>query len=246
MDLAKKNALVTGGSRGIGRSVALALARQGVNVAVSYQNNQGKAEDVANLMKAEGVKVVSIRADVSKSREVDEMVRNVQDVLGPLDILINNAGILLSNSMMETTEEIWDKVIETNLKGVFNCCRAVLPSMVQRRSGKIINMSSISGMRGSGPPTYAATKAGIMGLTMSLALELAKYNINVNAVAPGLIDTDMNASDPVGFVKTIKETVPLQRMGLPEEVADAVIFLLQNDYITGEVINISGGRFMSI
>jgi len=246
MELAGKGALVTGGSRGIGRAVALALARERVNVAINYSSNREKAEEVVELAKAEGVAALAVKADVSQSAEVNEMVQRVASTLGNIDILVNNAGILVSKTMLETTEELWDKIFGVNLKGVFNCCKAALPDMVARRSGKIVNMSSISGMRGTGPPTYATSKAGIMGLTMSLALELAKYGICVNAVAPGLTDTEMNASDPVGFVKTIKETVPLQRMGQPGEIAEAVLFLLRNDYVTGEVVNISGGRFMCI
>jgi len=245
MDLSGKNAIVTGASRGIGRGIALALAKEGVNVVVNYYKHQKEAEDTVAEIKKNGCEAIAIRADVSKSEEVKRMVEQTLSKFSIIDILVNNAGIGASGTITEMKENDWDRVIEVNLKGVFNCCQAVVNHMINHRQGKIVNISSIAGLRGTGSVAYVASKSGIVGITMCLARELVDFGITVNAVAPGLIDTDMvNLTEKQK--RDIKKEIPIGWIGKPEHVAQCVVFLLKNDYITGQIINVSGGRLISI
>ena len=241
-----KVALVTGGSRGIGKAIVLELAKRGANVAVNYVKNKDLAEKVVEEAEKFGVKAKAYRADVSKWAEVKEMVDQIVKDFGGIDILVNNAGIIAKTfSVLEIPESEWDAIIDTNLKGAFNCIKAVAPIMIKRGGGKIVNISSVAGkMGGTVGPAYAASKAGLIGLTFSVAQELLKYNITVNAVAPGPIETEMVKNLPEERKKKILARVPMGRFGKPEEVAKAVIFLIENDYITGEVLDVNGGYYM--
>lgn len=245
MKLAGKNALVTGASRGIGRGIALALAKEGTNVAINYFKSKDKAEAVVSEIRNMHCNAIAIRADVSHREEVEKMVGYVLGEFHTIDILVNNAGIGARETIEQVSEEQWDRVIDVNLKGVFNCCKAVVKHMISRRQGKIVNVSSIAGLRGTGSVPYVASKSGIIGITMCLARELIDSGITVNAVAPGLVDTDM-----VGLSKeqriNIKKEVPIGWLGKPEHIAQGVVFLLKDDYITGQIINVSGGRLISI
>lgn len=247
MQLKGKTAVVTGGSRGIGRAIALELASCGANVVVNYTKNSAAADAVVDEIKAMGTLGIAVKADVSIASEVENLVNEVLNTLGSIDILVNNAGITRDNLIIRMTEKEFDDVINTNLKGAFICTKAVSKVMIKQKSGKIINVSSVVGIVGNaGQSNYAAAKAGIIGFTKSMAKELAKRNINVNAVAPGFIQTDMTSvlSDKVKeeFIKNI----PLMRIGKPEDIAKGAAFLASeySDYITGQVINIDGGMVM--
>lgn len=247
MQLKGKTAIVTGGSRGIGRSIALELASKGANVAVTCTKSIESAEAVVREIEAMGVAGMAVKADASKGEEVENLVSEVLNKFGSIDILVNNAGITRDNLIIRMTEQEFDEVININLKGAFICTKAVSRVMIKQKSGKIINVSSVVGIIGNtGQSNYAAAKAGLIGFTKSMAKELAKRGINVNAVAPGFIQTDMTSklSDKVKekFVKNI----PLLRIGKPEDVAKAVLFLASeySDYITGQVISIDGGMVM--
>ncbi|MBS7288023.1 MAG: 3-oxoacyl-ACP reductase FabG [Candidatus Freyarchaeota archaeon] len=245
MDLEGKVALVTGGSGGIGRSICVGLAARGCDVAVNYFSRRDEALMVVDEVRRLGRRGMAVRADVSKMREVEEMVKCVVREMGGIDVLVNCAGILIVRpSILEVTEEEWDRTIEVNLKGVFNCCKAVAKHFIEeRRGGKIVNISSIAGRNGGTVGVhYAASKAGIIGLTMSLASELARYGITVNAVAPGPVDTKLI---PDELKEKLAAMVPLGRIARPDEVASAVIFLLENDHVTGATIDVNGGRWYS-
>jgi len=245
MRLPGKNALVTGASRGIGRGIALALAKEGANVAINYFQSKDKAEAVVSEIRSMHCDAIAIRADVSHREEVEKMVAHVLSKFHTIDILVNNAGIGAHGPIEEVSEEQWDRVINVNLKGVFNCCKAVVKHMTSRKQGKIVNISSIAGLRGTGFVPYVASKSGIIGITMSLARELIDFGITVNAVAPGLIDTDM-----VGLSqekrRNIKREIPIGWLGKPEHIGQCVVFLLKDDYMTGQIINVSGGRMISV
>lgn len=247
MFLDQQVALVTGASRGIGRAIALKLAEQGALVAVNYMGSEDKALEVVEKIKALGSKAIAVQADISQMEEVTEMLKVVEKELGPISILVNNAGINRDNLLMRMKEEEWQKVIDTNLKGVFHCTKGVVRSMMKQRKGKIINISSVVALTGNmGQCNYAAAKAGIIGFTKSVAREVGSRGIQVNAVAPGFIESDMTA----GLSKDIKEQslaqIPLRRFGKPEDIANIVSFLAssQADYITGQVIGVNGGMFM--
>jgi len=245
MDLSGKNAIVTGASRGIGKGIALALAKEGVNILVNYSKNYEKANTTVTEIKKMGCDAMAIKADVSKSQEVKQMMEQALSRFGSIDILVNNAGIGASGKIGQVKEDAWDKVIDVNLKGVFNCCKAVADHMINRKQGRIVNISSIAGLRGTGSIAYVASKAGVIGMTMCLARELIDFGITVNAVAPGLIDTDMvNLTEKQK--RNIKDEIPIGWIGKPEHIAQCVLFLLKNEYITGQVINVSGGRLISI
>jgi len=246
MELRGKNALITGASRGIGKSIALTLARNGVNIAINFLKNKELAENVAKKAISYGIKARIYRADVSNFEEVKSMVEKIISDFGSIDILINNAGIIPKNySITNIPIEEWQKIINVNLTGCFNVVKAVVPYMIKQKEGKIVNMASVAGkMGGTVGPHYAASKAGIIGMTFSLAQELLKYNITVNAIAPGPIETEMIANLPQDVKMKILKRVPMGRFGKPEEVAEAVLFLIKCDFVTGEVIDVNGGYYM--
>lgn len=245
--LRSKIALVTGGSRGIGRAIAIALAEAGADVAINYAGNEAAAEEVVSAISKLGRRAVKIRADVGDVSQVDAMVKEVIDHLGRVDILVNNAGITRDNLIMRMKEDEFDQVIETNLKGVFNCLKAVTRPMMKQRSGKIINITSVIGTTGNaGQANYAAAKAGVIGLTKSAAKELASRGITVNAVAPGFIETDMTDKLTEEMRAPLLDLIPQRRLGQPEEIARVVRFLAGEDaaYITGQTIHVDGGMYM--
>ena len=242
-----KNALVTGASRGIGRAIALELARNGANVVVNYAGSKEKAEAVVNEIEALGRKAVAIQANVANSEEVTALVKDTIDQLGSIDILVNNAGINRDNLLMRMKEDEFDDVIETNLKGVFNCIKAVTRPMMRQRSGKIINLASVVAVAGNpGQVNYVAAKAGVIGMTKTVAKELASRNIHVNAVAPGYIATDMTDELPDNIKEQMLDLIPVNRLGEPEDVAKVVRFLASedSDYMTGQTIHVDGGMVM--
>ncbi|MCA1903725.1 MAG: 3-oxoacyl-[acyl-carrier-protein] reductase [Cyanobacteria bacterium M5B4] len=244
-----KVALVTGGSRGIGRGICLALARSGVNVAVNYGSSATAAEEVVEAINALGREGLAIGADVSFPDRVEEMVKTVMERWGRIDILVNNAGITRDRLLLRMKVEDWEQVINLNLTGVFLCTSAVSKIMLKQKAGRIINISSIAGIMGNaGQANYSAAKAGVIGFTRSVARELASRGITVNAVAPGFIDTDMTAALGEEVVKGVLQSIPLGRFGTVAEVAGLVEFLALSEaanYITGQVLNIDGGLVMS-
>ena len=242
-----KVALVTGASRGIGRAVAIALAKAGALVAVNYAGNVKAAEEVQQIITQAGGKAILVQGDVAQAEVVDEMMKTVMDEFGRIDILVNNAGITRDGLLIRMKECDWDAVIDTNLKGIFHCTKAAAKHMMKARSGRIINMTSVVGLIGNaGQTNYAAAKAGVTGFSKSVAKELASRGITVNMVAPGFIDTDMTAVLPEKIREEMVKGIPLGRMGTPEEVAEAVLFLAsdQASYITGQIINLDGGMVM--
>ena len=242
-----KSAIVTGGSLGIGSSIALKLAEYGANVAINYRKHKEEADEVINKVKSLGRKGLVVQADISNFEDAGKMVDAVIKEFGGLDILVNNAGINWDGVIWKMTEEQWDNVIDINLKGYFNYIRAVAPIFREQKSGKILNVTSINGLRGKfGQANYSASKAGIIGLTKTVAKELGKYAVNVNAIAPGLIETDMmkNATEEVRNMAI--EEIVLKRIGQPEEVAEVVAFMCSDmaRHITGEVIKVDGGQYI--
>jgi 3-oxoacyl-[acyl-carrier protein] reductase len=242
MDLRGKVALVTGASRGIGRQVALALAGQGADIALNFLKSEKEAEQVALAVKGFGARCLKVRADVSRNDAVLEMLKTVRAALGPVQILVNNAGVSRPQAVQEISETDWDDMIRTNLKSAFLVTQAVLPEMRAARWGRIVNISSVAAQLGGVVgPHYAASKAGLIGLTHSYALLLSKEGITVNAVAPALIATDMVRSNP----NARADRIPVGRFGTVEEVAEAVLLLVRNGYITGQTLNVNGGWYMS-
>ncbi|HCU9436772.1 TPA: 3-oxoacyl-[acyl-carrier-protein] reductase [Staphylococcus aureus] len=242
-----KSALVTGASRGIGRSIALQLAEEGYNVAVNYAGSKEKAEAVVEEIKAKGVDSFAIQANVADADEVKAMIKEVVSQFGSLDVLVNNAGITRDNLLMRMKEQEWDDVIDTNLKGVFNCIQKATPQMLRQRSGAIINLSSVVGAVGNpGQANYVATKAGVIGLTKSAARELASRGITVNAVAPGLIVSDMTDALSDELKEQMLTQIPLARFGQDTDIANTVAFLASDKakYITGQTIHVNGGMYM--
>lgn len=242
MSLNGKTALVTGASRGIGRAIALCLAEDGANVAVIYAGSADKAEAVVNEITALGVNAKAYRCNVADSAAVNETVKAVTNDLGKIDILVNNAGITRDGLMLRMKDEDFDAVLDTNLKGAFNMIRACYSGFIRKKSGRIINISSVSGIMGNaGQANYSASKAGVIGLTKSVARELASRGITCNAVAPGFIQTDM--TENLGDNNPLLNSIPLGRMGKPEDIAAAVAFLASDSaaYITGEVLKVDGG-----
>lgn len=242
-----KSALVTGASRGIGRSIALQLAEEGYNVAVNYAGNKEKAEAVVEEIKAKGVDSFAIQANVADADEVKAMIKEVVSQFGSLDVLVNNAGITRDNLLMRMKEQEWDDVIDTNLKGVFNCIQKATPQMLRQRSGAIINLSSVVGAVGNpGQANYVATKAGVIGLTKSAARELASRGTTVNAVAPGFIVSDMTDALSDELKEQMLTQIPLARFGQDTDIANTVAFLASDKakYITGQTIHVNGGMYM--
>lgn len=246
--LTDRIAMVTGGSRGIGQAISVSLAKAGADVAVLFAGNQKAAEETAKQIEETGRRALLIQADVSDANQVDAAVKQVLGQFGRIDILVNNAGITRDNLMLRMKEADWDQVVDTNLKGVFLCTKAVTRPMLKQRSGRIINISSVVGLAGNpGQANYVAAKAGVLGLTKSTAKELASRGITVNAVAPGFIETDMTAILDEDLQQEMRKQIPLARLGTPDNVAAAVRFLASEDaaYITGQTLNVDGGMVMS-
>ena len=240
-------AVVTGGSRGIGRAVCVALAKQGCNVIVNYCHGETNAQETVALCKAEGVEAVAVQADVSTAEGCKTLFDAAVSAFGRVDVLVNNAGITRDNLILRMTEADFDAVLNENLKGTFLCCKEAARRMVRQRYGRIINLSSVVALRGNaGQTNYAASKAGIIGLTKSLARELASRNVTVNAVAPGFIETDMTATLPEAVRAEMAKGIPAGRAGRPEDVANAVAFFAaeQSSYLTGQVLCADGGMAM--
>ena len=247
MELEGKVAIVTGGTRGIGRAIVLDLAANGADVALNYRQSADLAAELAEAIRDMGRRALVVRADVSSFADAQAMVQKVLDEFGRLDILVNNAGMNWDGVVWKMTEEQWDRVIEVDLKGTFNYTRAVTPIFRQQGSGKIVNITSINGLRGKfGQTNYSAAKAGVIGFTKACARELGHYNINVNAVAPGLIETEMVKEAPEKVREMALAEIVLGRLGLPEEVAYVVTFLCTEKarHITGQVIQVDGGQYI--
>jgi len=244
MSLEGKVALVTGGGRGIGRAIALALADAGADVAIAVSRDVAAAESVAEEIRARGRRALARQTDVSSGAETEELVTAVVAELGRIDILVNNAGITRDGLIMRMSEEDWDAVLDVNLKGTFNCTKAAVKRMVRQRSGRIVNVTSIMGITGNGgQANYAASKAGIIGLTKSTAKEVGSRGITCNAVAPGWVQTQMTEHLPSALAEQVLKQVSLGRLGQPEDIAGAVLFLCSeaSSYITGQVLVVDGG-----
>ncbi|WP_455582156.1 3-oxoacyl-[acyl-carrier-protein] reductase [Dysosmobacter sp.] len=247
MNFSGKTALVTGGSRGIGRAVCLELAKGGANVALCYAGNASAAQETVSACQALGAKALAVRCNVAKSQEVSAFVETAISAFGSVHILVNNAGITRDGLLMTMKEDAFDAVVETNLKGAFLCMKAVARPMMRQRYGRIVNLSSVVGLRGNaGQVNYAASKAGVIGMTKSLAKELASRGVTVNAVAPGFIETDMTAAMPDAAKAATLASIPMGRLGAAEDVARTAAFLSSEEaaYITGQVLAVDGGMSM--
>ncbi len=240
-------AIVTGASRGIGRAIAIALANVGAKVVINYAGNAAAAEEVRKTITDKGGDAITFQADIANAEAVDSLVKKTVEMYGKIDILVNNAGITRDTLLMRMKDEDWDAVINTNLKGVFYCTKAVSKIMMKQRSGKIINMTSVVGLMGNaGQANYAAAKAGVIGFTKSMAKELASRGITVNAIAPGFIATDMTHGLSEQVKSDLATKIPLGRLGTAEDVAAAAVFLATEsaNYITGQTLNVDGGMVM--
>ena len=246
--LKDKNIIVTGATRGIGKEIALTLAQNGANIAINYRNYNEEVEELINSIKEFGVDAIAVKCDVSKSDEVDNFISEVKNHFSSIDVLVNNAGITKDGLLLRMKDEDFNSVLDVNLKGTFNTTKSISPIMIKQKHGKIINISSVVGIVGNaGQCNYAASKAGVIGFSNSVARELSSRNINVNVVAPGYIDTDMTKSLPDKVKDEILKSIPMKKMGNPKEVANLVLFLSSSlsDYITGQVINVDGGMVMA-
>lgn len=242
-----KCAIVTGGARGLGKAIALKLASLGANIVLNYRSSEKEAEQVAEEIKSYGVEVLTVKADISKLEEVENLISQAKEKFGVIDIIVNNAGITKDNLIIRMKEQDFDSVIDVNLKGVFNCMKSITPIMLRQKHGKIISISSVIGISGNASQVnYAASKAGIIGMTKSLAKEVGSRGINVNAVAPGFIQTDMTDALSDRVKEEAQKSIPLKRFGKAEDVAEVVAFLASDasDYITGQVIQVDGGMLM--
>ncbi len=247
MDLEGKAAIVTGGSLGIGTAIALDLARSGADVALNYRKHEAEANEVVKRIEEMGRKGLAVKADVSRFEDAQNMVAKVKETFGRLDILVNNAGVNWDGVVWKMSEEQWDQVINIDLKGCFNYIRAVSPIFREQKSGKIVNITSINALRGKfGQANYSAAKAGIVGLTKAVAKELGKYSVNVNAVAPGLIETEMMKDLPDNVKQVAIDETVFKRLGQPDDVAKVVTFLCTEAarHVTGEVIKVDGGQYI--
>jgi acetoacetyl-CoA reductase/3-oxoacyl-[acyl-carrier protein] reductase len=244
--LTGKVALITGASRGIGRAIAMELANRGATVAINFRTGLSGAEVVRDVIRADGGECHLFQGDISDQFDARKVVKEVLDANRRLDILVNNAGITRDRSVRKMTDNDWIEVIDTNLNGTYFCTSAAIPAMIEQKFGRIVNIASFSGQAGNfGQANYAASKGGIIALTKVLALELAKFNITANVVAPGFTETDMLSAVPADVLEQIKTRIPMRRFGQPEEVAKAVAFLIcDGDYITGQQINVNGGVHM--
>jgi len=245
-DLKGKVAIVTGASRGIGRHIALQLAQRGADVAINYRSRQSEADEVVKEIEANGVRSLACHADRSQRPAARSLIRQVHEKGGRIDILVNNAGITKDKSMKKLTDDDWNDVLETNLGSVYATCSEVLKIMMDKEYGRIINITTFVGQAGNfGQANYAASKGGIIAFTKTRAMEMAKYNITVNAIAPGFTETERLAQVPENIRQHIIARVPMGRFGKPEEIARAVVFLAaEGDYITGQQINVNGGVYM--
>ncbi|MEK4522625.1 3-oxoacyl-[acyl-carrier-protein] reductase [Psychrobacillus sp. FSL W7-1493] len=242
-----KSAIITGASRGIGKDIAIYLANEGAKVVVNYSGSKEKAEAVVEEIKARGGSAFAAQANIDQAEDVQSLVKQTLEAFGSIDILVNNAGITRDNLIMRMKEQEWDDVLNTNLKGVFLCTKAVTRQMMKQRNGRIINITSIVGVSGNaGQANYVAAKAGVIGLTKSSAKELASRNITVNSVAPGFITTDMTDALPEEVKSQMLSQIPLAKFGNPEDIAKAVAFLASEDanYITGQTLHVNGGMYM--
>lgn len=247
MELEGKVSLITGSSRGIGRATAIALAEAGSDVVVNYHSNETAASEVVEAVKKFGIRAIAIKADVGNSQQTSDMVDQALDAFGPIQILVNNAGITRDRSFMKLSADQWREVLLVNLDGAFNLTSKLLPQMVESQWGRIVNMSSIVAQMGNfGQSNYAVAKGGLIAFTKSLAREVAHKGVTVNAIAPGFIRTDMTSSVPDHAIELVKKLTPMGRLGEPEEVARAVRFLAspESSFITGQVINVNGGMYM--
>lgn len=246
MELLGKVALVTGAAQGIGRAIALILAQKGADIVVSDINLE-KAEETVREIETIGRRAMAIRADVANTNDVERMVEAILGRFGQIDILVNNAGITRDKLILRMTEEDWDAVLNVNLKGTFNCTKAVVRHMSKQRRGKIVNIASVVGEMGNvGQANYSASKAGVIGFTKTIAREFAQRGINVNAIAPGYIETPMTEVLPEKVKEELRRMIPMGRLGRPGDVAEAVLFLVSeaSRYITGQVLNVNGGIYM--
>lgn len=247
IDLTGKVALVTGGSRGIGRAIALKLASLGAKVAVNYRTNEAAAQEVIEEIASQGGEAIALQGDVSDAEQAGDLVKKTLEAFGRLDILVNNAGITRDTLLARMKESDWDLVIDTNLKGAFNVTKAAQRPMLRQKYGRIINITSVSGLVGQfGQANYSASKAGLVGFTKAVAKELGSRDITVNAVAPGYVPTDQTAHLPSELVESFLKLTPLGRPGAPEEIANAVAFFASDEasYITGQVLSVDGGMMM--
>jgi acetoacetyl-CoA reductase len=244
--LADKVALVTGGSRGIGSAICWALAERGATVALNYRQSLHLAENLRDEIRQVGGECESFPGDVSSPSSARRLIQDVLDCFHHIDVLVNNAGITRDRSIRKMTDEEWLEVIETNLNSAFYCISAVVPAMIQRNYGRIVNIASFCGQAGNfGQVNYSASKGGLIAMTKALAMELARYNITVNAVAPGFTSTDMLTAVPAEILGKLKERIPLHRFAEPDEIAKAVAFVIcDGDYVTGQQINVNGGIYM--
>lgn len=247
MILKEKNALVTGGSRGIGRAIAIELSKEGANVIITYNSNEEKAKEVIKEIEKNGVKGLAIKANVSSEEDVKNMMKTIKSQFNSIDVLVNNAGVTKDNLLLRMKSEDWDEVINTNLKGVYLCTKAVVRGMIKKRYGKIVNIASVVGISGNaGQGNYSASKAGVIGFTKSIAKELGSRGINVNGVAPGFVETDMTEVLSEEIKEQSLKSIPLKRFAKPEDIANVVVFLCSEraNYITGQIINVDGGMLM--
>ena len=239
-----KTAIITGASRGIGKGIALTFAKQGANIAFTYLSSEEKAKSLEDELSAFGIKAKGFKSDASKFEAAQDLANKVIEIFGSIDVLVNNAGITKDNLLMRMSEEDFDTVMEVNMKSIFNLTKAVLRPMLKQRSGSIINMSSVVGVKGNaGQANYSASKAGIIGFSKSTALELGSRNIRCNVIAPGFIETEMTAKLDENIVRGWTDSIPLKRAGTPEDIANATVFLGSDmsEYISGQVLNVCGG-----